>query len=353
MKRMIWANIAIVASLGTVLAGCGTPGSNAGSAPSQTVTVVDGGGAYHDAMVKAVYEPFEKETGIKVVSQSYDYSQGAIKAQVLGAKQWDVVSTSTILDDAAAAELYQPIDYTVVDKDGYSATDASKYFLWSVYSANVLAWNTNSIKTAPTSWADLWDTGKFPGPRALWNSPQSVLEIALLADGVSWDKMYPLDVDRAFKKLDELKSKTNIVWYDSGAQQTQNFSSGAAVIGEGWNGRIASSREQGQPVDYTINGALSGGTAWAVLKTAPNKTNAMKFMNYAGGAEAGAALAQAFPGMSPANTKSYPLIPEKIAKNLESNPANAKVVAGNMDAQWWATNYNAVYERWQKWYSAK
>ncbi|MCG2623020.1 ABC transporter substrate-binding protein [Arthrobacter sp. I2-34] len=353
MKRMTWASIAIAASAGLVLAGCGAPASGSGSTETQTVTVVDGGGAYHDAMAKAVYEPFEKETGIKVVSQSYDYSQGAIKAQVQGAKQWDVVSTSTALADNAAADLYQPIDYTVVDKNGFSEADASKYFLWSVYSANVLAWNTESIKTAPTSWADLWDTAKFPGPRGLWNSPQSVLEIALLADGVSWDKMYPLDVDRAFKKLDELKAKTNIVWYDSGAQQTQNFSSGTSVIGEGWNGRIASSRKQGQPVDYTIKGALSGGTAWAVLKTAPNQENAMKFMNYAASAQAGAALAEAFPGMSPANDKAYPMIPENIAKNLESNPANKDVVAGNMDAQWWAANYDAVYDRWQKWYSAK
>ena len=46
---------------------------------------------------------------------------------------------------------------------------------------------------------------KFPGRRALRNHPIATLEAALMADGVAPDKLYPLDVDRAFKKLEEIK----------------------------------------------------------------------------------------------------------------------------------------------------
>lgn len=348
---LLFASVPAVA----LLASCGGNSAASGDASggSNSVTVVDGGGAYHDAMVKAIYKPFEKKTGIKVVSQSYDYSLGSIKAQVEGAHQWDVVSTSTPLTDADAAQLFQPIDYKTVHANELSNMDASKYFLWSVYSANNLAWNTKSIKNPPTSWADLWNTKRFPGPRALWNSPQSTLEIALLADGVSWKHMYPLDVNRAFKKLDELRQKTKVVWYDSGAQQVQMFSSGTAVIGEGWNGRMIDAKKAGQPVNYTLKGAISGGTAWAVLKTAPNAQNAMKFLDYAASAQAGAALAKDFPGMSPANNTSYKMLPQSIARSLESNPANAAKVAGKMDYLWWAKNYDSVFARWQKWYTGQ
>jgi putative spermidine/putrescine transport system substrate-binding protein len=52
----------------------------------------------------------------------------------------------------------------------------------------------------------------FPGTRALRNDPQTVLEAALLADGVPRDKLYPLDVDRAFKKLEQIKPDIAVWW---------------------------------------------------------------------------------------------------------------------------------------------
>ena len=60
----------------------------------------------------------------------------------------------------------------------------------------------------------------FPGPRSLENSPKGNLEFALLADGVAPDKLYPLDVDRAFKKLDQIKHHIP-VWWTNGAQHVQ------------------------------------------------------------------------------------------------------------------------------------
>jgi putative spermidine/putrescine transport system substrate-binding protein len=42
-----------------------------------------------------------------------------------------------------------------------------------------------------------------------------MLEIALLADGVAPDKLYPLDLDRAFKKLDTIKKNT--IWWATNA----------------------------------------------------------------------------------------------------------------------------------------
>ncbi len=38
-----------------------------------------------------------------------------------------------------------------------------------------------------------------------------MMEIALMADGVPPDKLYPIDADRAFKKLDTIKKNT-IFW---------------------------------------------------------------------------------------------------------------------------------------------
>ena len=54
---------------------------------------------------------------------------------------------------------------------------------------------------------DYWDAKKFPGPRGMYNAPTYILEFALIADGVPKDKLYPLDVPRAFKSLDRIKPR--------------------------------------------------------------------------------------------------------------------------------------------------
>ncbi len=45
-----------------------------------------------------------------------------------------------------------------------------------------------------------------------------MMEIALLADGVAPDKLYPIDADRAFKKLDTIK-KQSIFWTTNSQSQ--------------------------------------------------------------------------------------------------------------------------------------
>lgn len=337
-----------VLAAGTLaMAACARRG---GSGGKNEVVVVDGGGDMHEALRASIYEPFEDETGIKVLSESYDYSIGTIKSQVNGAKKWDIVSTSTPMSDDEAGSLFAKINYTDIDRTQYDEQDLNTYFLWHVYSANNIAWSTEAFSEAPSKWSDLWDQDTFKGPRMLWNSPQSTLELALLADGVTWDDMYPLDVDRALAKLDVLRNEGELVWYDSGSQQQQMLANGSAAIGEGWNGRVLSLKNQGVAVNYTLDQAISGATGWATLKTAPNAENAKKFLDYAATAEPNAALAKQFPGMSPANTESYSLLDEELSQSLESNPINEDRVAGKMDYSWWGENREEVANMWQSWY---
>ena len=56
-------------------------------------------------------------------------------------------------------------------------------------------------------------------------NPIDTLEIALMADGVAPKDLYPLDLDRAFRKLDEIKDHI-AVWWTGGAQSTQLLESG-------------------------------------------------------------------------------------------------------------------------------
>ena len=57
----------------------------------------------------------------------------------------------------------------------------------------------------PLSWADFWNVKDFPGKRALPDYASYALPLALLADGVKPENLYPLDVDRAFASLQKIK----------------------------------------------------------------------------------------------------------------------------------------------------
>lgn len=62
-----------------------------------------------------------------------------------------------------------------------------------------------------------------------------------MADGVALGDVYkvlgtPAGVERAFKKLDTIKS--NIVWWTAGAQPPALLASGEVVMAHAWHGRI-------------------------------------------------------------------------------------------------------------------
>jgi len=139
----------------------------------------------------------------------------------------------------------------------------SPYSVAYEFYSSVLAYSQKkfSAEAAPNSWADFWDVKKFPGRRALRNHPIATLEAALMADGVAPDKLYPLDVDRAFKKLNEIKGQT--VFWTTNSQSQQLFVDREVVAGIILNGRVYDAAQKGakialsweqniQAVDYLV-----------------------------------------------------------------------------------------------------
>jgi spermidine/putrescine-binding protein len=203
---------------------------------AESLVFTSWGGTTQDAQKKAWAEPFTKATGIKV-NQDGPTDYGKFKAMVeSGNVAWDVVDVEYDFAVKAAADgLLEPIDFAVVDKKAIDPRFVTDHAVGSFYYSFVIGYNKDTYGTkAPKTWADVFDTKAFPGKRTFykWSAP-GVLEIALLADGVPADKLYPLDIDRAFKKLDTIKK--DIVWWGGGAQSQQLLASGEAPIGEFWN----------------------------------------------------------------------------------------------------------------------
>ena len=118
---------------------------------------------------------------------------------------------------------------------------------------------------------------KFPGPRSLRNHPVDNLEAALMADGVAKDKLYPIDVDRAFKKLDQIQPHIN-VWWTTGQQPAQLLVDKEVVLATGWNGRFYDLIRKEAPLAIEWNGGILKQGSWVVPKGAKDQYWAMKML---------------------------------------------------------------------------
>ncbi len=317
----------------------------AGSASAEDMVFTSWGGTTQDAQSVSWAESFTAETGINV-TQDGPTDYGKIKAMVeAGNVNWDVVDVEgDYAVQAGNAGLLEKLDFSIIDKTKLDPRFVTDYSVGSFYYSFVIGCNKDAVSACPKTWADLFDTAKFPGKRTFykWSAP-GVIEAALLADGVPADKLYPLDLDRAFKKLDTIKSE--IVWWDSGAQSQQLLASAEAPYGSFWNGRLTALAETGVTVETSWDNNITAADSLVVPKGAKNKDAAMKFIAHATSGEAQAKFAVAT-GYAPISLESAALMDPELRKTLPDMQAETQV---NADMAYWAEHRDEIGTRWYAW----
>ena len=320
---------------------------SSGYAAGKKLVMVGWGGAWEEAMKRAFGDPFEKETGIKVVHTSpIDF--GKMKAMVeSGNVEWDVSQAAFFrILPAAKAGILEPIDYSVVDKSILDPGTAREYGCGGEYEAVVIGYRTDVYKERPIGWKDFWDVKKFPGPRSMYKGVFYTMEAALMADGVPMDKIYPIDEDRAFRSLDRIKPHVT-VWWRSGSQSQALIKDREVDMIAAWNGRLAQLIHRGDPVAISWDQTLFVQSAWFVIKNAPHKKEAMEFINFAGRAENQAMVAkEIFYG--PTNPDALKYIDDKVARWMPSYPANFKK-SKELDGLYWEDNRDRLTEKFEAW----
>lgn len=324
------------------------------------IVVASYGGRMQDSQREAYFEPFAKESGIAVVGAT-GITMAKVRAMVTSKNvEWDTfLATHEELEALAEAGLLEKIDTTRLDKGVMSELDSRlvhPYGVGSQYYAAVIAYNTKKFSkdNHPRSWADVWDTAKFPGPRVMPAGSYQLrpIEPALLADGVPPDKLYPLDLERAYKSLGKLRPSV-IKWVSSGNAAPQALVDGEADIAVANHGRISQLRDEGAPVDYVWDGAIVTASFWVIPKGAKNPAGALKFIEFASRADRQVDFASRMP-YGPANKKASEALPAKFKKDNPVGPENsAKVIF--MSASAWAEKSGGKsaldrnLEMWNRW----
>jgi len=331
---------------GTLLSACG--GSAGGAGDGKTLVFTGFGGDFQKAMTKAWLDPFSKETGVKILQEEpSDYAKLQTMVDA-GKPTWSVVNVGGDFGLGDTVRLLEPLDCGEIECATQLGVTTDHRVPLMVYARPIVFRRDRLSGGTPRTWADVWDTERFPGKRAFDErlSSSATLEAALIADGVAPRDLYPLDVERALRKFDEIRR--DVIWFDSSDRGQQLFVSGEATVGHIPSGRIkemagagvdvgASWLQFGLNADYLV---IPRGTA--------NLDAAQRLVAYITSAEHNANLSNYF-AYAPANR-------EAVGKvNAEAKPYLATTYLDQdpftIDDEWWNENRRDVEVTFREWQS--
>ena len=347
------SKITILAAAGIALTAAipAAPGS-----AQDSLTFTSWGGAYSDSQRKAYHEPFTKETGIQILEDEWSGDIAQIRVQVETKNyKWHVIDVETDHVLAGCDEgILEVLDWDLLGgKDRFVAGASNDCGAGTISWSTIYAYDGDVLSEGnrPTTANDFFDVKKWPGKRGLWRSPKHNLEFALIADGVPTDKVYEVlstdeGLDRAFKKLDSIKS--DILWWEAGAQPPQLLADKEVVMTTAWNGRIFNAVvNEGKNFMMVWDGQGIDFDWWVIPKGHPDKATAMKFIEY--GMRPDVQKNQSkYISYGPTVKATVPLIPEGILKDLPAAPENTKNYYV-VNAGWWADRREELMERINSW----
>jgi putative spermidine/putrescine transport system substrate-binding protein len=246
-------------------------------------------------------------------------------------------------------DYWEPIDYSLFDTDNIDETHRYKYSVDMLPYATVIGYRNDVFAEGPSGQFDFWDVEKFPGPRSTEAGSGGVLpflEAALIADGVSMDEVYPIDIQRAYASLARIKPDVVKFW-EAGAQPAQMLTDNEAVMVHSWNGRMYAIQQEDAPVTVQWNEAMLATDVWTIPKGAANAENAQKFIAFITLPVSQARLSYLIPYGSVNKASAELMTPEQL-ENLPTAPAYLEKMFVK-DIDWWVENRDAVTDRWNEW----
>lgn len=312
----------------------------------KSVTVTCWGGTYRDAVDACWAKPFTEETGIPVtLIDNADLAK--LKAQIdMNSVQWDVFDSVGSQITAGSREgMWEPVDKGIIDTSVLISPGADDYVGAFFYGGGV-GWDSARFPEGkhPVDFAGLYDVETFPGRRGLSVNIGETLEVALLADGVSPQDLYPLDVERGFAALERIKPHVR-KWIESTPQTVTLLSSNEIDFAYAYIGRIKTAQDSGSSVAMSYKQTLNSLEFFAVPKNSPNREAGMRYIAFCLRPDRQAAFGDAI-FYTPNTRGAFDLVsPDAKAfmPDMES-PDNAVT-----DAAWWADKYTELQKRYTEW----
>ncbi len=387
--------LAVLASLALVVSACGTsssdntssqPGAGGFKAPDiPMVSSVGKGEGKLNVLAWPGYAesgkndpgvdwvtPFEQKTGCQVNVKEFGTSDEAVSLMHTGG--YDVVSASgdATLRLISAGDV-QPINTDLVpnytdisaflkDKD-FNSVDGQMWGIPHGWGANLLMYNKDVVKPAPTDWNAVFDVPKsYAGKVTAYDSPIYIADAALYLmntqASLAIKNPYALDQRQLQAAVDVLKKQKESIgeyWSDY-TKEVQAFKSGSTAIGTTWQ-VIANLTKEDAPVAtvFPQGGSTGWSDTWMVTSKDDHVNCAYLWLDWIASPKVQAQVAEWF-GEAPANPKACDFTSEGFCSNYHVSDAAyaAKIfywvtpikecLDGRTDVD--CTDYNAWTDAW-------
>lgn len=261
--------------------------SGCGGSAKEQVNVYNWG-EYIDQSLLA---EFEAETGIHVNYKTYESNEQMYSVLRQGGVSYDVVipsdyMVSRLIDEDMLAELdFANIpNYSLVEDSlkGMTYDPESKFSVPYMWGTVGIIYDP-SVVGEVTSWSALFDKDNA-GQILMFDNSRDAMGIALKYLGFSLNTTDEAELKEAF---DLLKTQKPLLQGYVMDQIFEKLESGEAAIGPYYAGDYLTMLENNPKLKFCIpeEGSNVFVDAMCVLKTAPNKANAEKFINFMTGAE--------------------------------------------------------------------
>lgn len=266
-------------------------------------------------------QPFEEQSKCTVHADSAGSSDEMVADVKSG--RYDVVAASgdaslRMIDsgDVAPVDVSKiasyPQIYPALENQAWNSVNGVPYGVPQGRGANLLIYNTDKVKTAPTTLGAIFEPDPAnAGHLAVYDSPMSIADAALYLmnsqPGLLIKDPYSLDRDQFDAAVALLtKQRTAVAdYWGSAADQLAGFTKGANTLGTGWQGIVKSLQSAGRKNIAAVmptGGTTGWSDTWMVTSMAKNKSCAYKWLNYITSPAVNAQVAESF-GEAPANSQ--------------------------------------------------
>lgn len=310
----------------------------------RTLVVGAWGGEVQAALRRAIWQPFAAATGCDVREVRTDYDR--LASTTGGAFFADLLVVDPVWAvDALDRGRIVAIDPGAIDPVAATPFPGGAGTIPAYAYALVAAYRRDGARGAvpPANWAEWWNTVGLPGARTLSRDPFGTLELALLADGVSADALYPLDLDRAIASLRTIVGAIADRWWETGEQPVAWLGTNRADLASAWHYRVVAGQWDGYDVDLSWRQGLLVVDRWAIPIGARALDVAADLLRYAQLPEVQAAFARVVP-LGPTHPGAADLLDPLALSTLPTAPGVSPLLVA-ADAAWWSINRPAALRR--------